>query len=218
MTKAIGYIRVSTDKQAEQGVSLDAQREKLEAYAKLYDIDLIDMVIEQGSAKCLQREGLQSALNRLGQDADALLVVKLDRLTRSVADLGRLVESYFQDHALLSVGEQIDTRSAAGRLVLNVLASVSQWEREVIGERTSAAMQHMRSQNKYTGGKVPYGYDLVDGSLVENKTEQSVINLVAQYKSKGLSFRRIARVLSESGYRSRTGKALSAMSISRIAA
>ena len=218
MTKAIGYIRVSTDKQAEQGVSLDAQREKLEAYAKLYDIDLIDMVIEQGSAKCLQREGLQSALNRLGQDADALLVVKLDRLTRSVADLGRLVESYFQDHALLSVGEQIDTRSAAGRLVLNVLASVSQWEREVIGERTSAAMQHMRSQNKYTGGKVPYGYDLVDGSLVENKTEQAVINLVAQYKSKGLSFRRIARVLSESGYRSRTGKALSAMSISRMAA
>src|SRR6267143_62139 len=69
--------------------------------------------------------------------AKALLVVKLDRLTRSVADLGRLVERYFAPGkaALLSVGEQIDTRSAAGRLVLNVLASVSQWEREANSQR-----------------------------------------------------------------------------------
>ena len=157
MTKVIGYIRVSTDKQAEHGFSLEAQAEKLKAYAMLYDIELVDLVVEQGSAKSVDREGLQSVLDRLGKDADGLLVVKLDRLTRSVADLGRLVETYFQDYALLSVGEQIDTRSAAGRLVLNVLASVSQWEREVIGERTSAAMQHMKSLNKYTGGKTPYG-------------------------------------------------------------
>ena len=164
MTKAIGYIRVSTEKQADHGVSIEAQTEKLKAYAMLYDIDLVDLVIEQGSAKCLQREGLQSALSRLeAGEAEALIVVKLDRLTRSVADLGKLVDTYFQNFALLSVGEQIDTRSAAGRLVLNVLASVSQWEREVIGERTSAAMQHMRNQNQYTGGKPPYGYDLVDG-------------------------------------------------------
>ena len=122
MTKVIGYIRVSTDKQAEHGFSLEAQAEKLKAYAMLYDIELVDLVVEQGSAKSVDREGLQSVLERLGKDADGLLVVKLDRLTRSVADLGRLVETYFQDYALLSVGEQIDTRSAAGRLVLNVLA------------------------------------------------------------------------------------------------
>lgn len=73
--------------------------------------------------------------------AEAILVVKLARLTRSVKDLGDLVERYFASGkwALLSVSEQIDTRSAAGRLVLNVLASVAQWEREATGERTSAA-------------------------------------------------------------------------------
>ena len=218
MTKAIGYIRVSTDKQAEQGVSMDAQREKLEAYAMLYDIELVDLIVEQGSAKCLQRDGLQEALGRLGNDADALLVVKLDRLTRSVADLGRLVETYFQDHALLSVGEQIDTRSAAGRLVLNVLASVSQWEREVIGERTSAAMQHMRSMNKYTGGKVPYGYKLVEGELVEDKAEQCVIMLVAKYKGLGLSYTKIARVLKDAGHLSRTGKQFDHKSIKQMVA
>jgi DNA invertase Pin-like site-specific DNA recombinase len=219
MTKAIGYIRVSTEKQADHGVSIEAQTEKLKAYAMLYDIDLVDLVIEQGSAKCLQREGLQSALSRLeAGEAEALIVVKLDRLTRSVADLGKLVDTYFQNFALLSVGEQIDTRSAAGRLVLNVLASVSQWEREVIGERTSAAMQHMRNQNQYTGGKPPYGYDLVDGELIENENEQQVIKLVAKYKSAGLSYRKIAAVIDEAGHKSRTGKQLSAMSVSRIAA
>jgi|TARA_R110000796_G_scaffold200316_1_gene316346 site-specific DNA recombinase len=219
MTKAIGYIRVSTEKQADHGVSIEAQTEKLKAYAMLYDIDLVDLVIEQGSAKCLQREGLQSALSRLeAGEAEALIVVKLDRLTRSVADLGKLVDTYFQNFALLSVGEQIDTRSAAGRLVLNVLASVSQWEREVIGERTSAAMQHMRNQNQYTGGKPPYGYDLVDGELIENENEQQVIKLVAKYKAAGLSYRKIAAVIDEAGHKSRTGKQLSAMSVSRMAA
>jgi site-specific DNA recombinase len=91
--------------------------------------------------------------------AEALLVVKLDRLTRSVVDLGTLVDRYFAPGkaALLSVGEQIDTRSAAGRLVLNVLASVSQWEREAIGERTATAMQHKASQGEYTAGKRPTG-------------------------------------------------------------
>ena len=80
MTKAIGYIRVSTEKQADHGVSIEAQTEKLKAYAMLYDIDLVDLVIEQGSAKCLQREGLQSALSRLeAGEAEALIVVKLDR-------------------------------------------------------------------------------------------------------------------------------------------
>ena len=219
MTKAIGYIRVSTEKQADHGVSIEAQTEKLKAYAMLYDIDLVDLVIEQGSAKCLQREGLQSALSRLeAGEAEALIVVKLDRLTRSVVDLGKLVDTYFQNFALLSVGEQIDTRSAAGRLVLNVLASVSQWEREVIGERTSAAMQHMRNQNQYTGGKPPYGYDLVDGELIENENEQQVIKLVAKYKAAGLSYRKIAAVIDEAGHKSRTGKQLSAMSVSRMAA
>jgi DNA invertase Pin-like site-specific DNA recombinase len=84
----------------------------------------------------------------------APLVVKLQRLTRSVRDLGHLVEKYFAPGkaALLSVSEQIDTRSAGGRPVLNVLASVGQWEREAIGERTATAMQHKAAQSEYTGG------------------------------------------------------------------
>jgi DNA invertase Pin-like site-specific DNA recombinase len=151
-------------------------------------------------------------------EAEALVVVKLDRLTRSVGDLGRLVETYFQKHALLSVGEQIDTRSAAGRLVLNGLASVSQWEREAIGERTSAAMQHMKSEGLYTGGKPPYGFDLANGELIENAGEQAVLELVRKYRAKGLSLRKIAKALADRGMRSRTNQTFGPSSLSRMAA
>src|SRR2546427_13295599 len=161
-TRTVVYCRVSTDKQADRGVSLDAQQAKAKAYAELYGLDIVDLVIDAAaSAKTLARPGLERALGLLkAGKAGALLVVKLDRVTRSVADLGKLVERYFAPGkaALLSVGEQIDTRSAGGRLVLNVL--VSQWEREAIGERTSAALQHKASRGEYTGGTVPYGYRL----------------------------------------------------------
>ena len=96
-TKTIAYLRVSTDKQADKGISLEAQQDKAKAYASLYDLDLVEVIIDAGeSAKTLERPGLQRALSMLktGQ-ADALLVVKLDRLTRSVVDLGKLIETYF---------------------------------------------------------------------------------------------------------------------------
>ena len=145
-TRAIAYIRVSTDKQQDKGHSLLAQQEKIMAYASLYDLDIIDYVIETASAKNLERDGLQGALAQIKSGkAEALIVVKLDRLTRSVSDLGYLVETYFSKAGLLSVSEQIDTRSASGRLVLNVLASVSQWDREAIGERTAVVKQSMKA-------------------------------------------------------------------------
>jgi len=155
-TKTIAYLRVSTDKQADRGVSLDAQRAKLKAYAELYELDLVEIIVDAGhSAKSVDRPGLQRALGMLKVgEAEALLVVKLDRLTRSVVDLGTLVERYFAPGkaALLSVGEQIDTRSAAGRLVLNVLASVSQWEREAIGDGRPRSCSTRRSRASTPAG------------------------------------------------------------------
>ena len=115
---------------ADRGVSLDAQRAKAEAYAALYDLELVAVEIDAGvSAKSLDRPALARALALLDAgEADALLVVKLDRLTRSVGDLGALVKRCNRGGwALLSVSEQVDTRTAAGRLVLNVLASVAEW-------------------------------------------------------------------------------------------
>ena len=141
--RVVGYVRVSTEEQASHGVSLAAQTAKIRAYAALYELELVDVVEDAGqSAKTLNRPGLQQALtmSRSGA-AQGLLVAKLYRMSRSVSDVATLIDSYFGDRAryqatLLPVADQVDTRTAAGRLVLNVLAAVSQWEREAIGERT----------------------------------------------------------------------------------
>jgi DNA invertase Pin-like site-specific DNA recombinase len=221
-TRTIAYLRVSTDKQADRGVSLDAQRAKVKAYAELYDLELAEVIVDAGeSAKSLDRPGLKRALGVLKTgDAEALLVVKLDRLTRSVVDLGTLVERYFAPGkaALLSVGEQNDTRSAAGRLVLNVLASVSQWEREAIGERTATAMQHKAKQGEYTGGQAPYGRRIApDGARLEPDSEEQAARAVArQPRAQGLSLRRVAAELERRGVRSRTGRGFAPVQVARM--
>lgn len=221
-TRAVAYIRVSTEKQADQGVSLKAQRAKLQAYASLYDLELVAVIEDAGaSAKTLDRPGLRQALGMLeAGEADALLVAKLDRLTRSVRDLDTLITRWFASErfALLSVGEQIDTRSAAGRLVLNILASVSQWEREAIGERTATALRHKAARGEFTGGRVPYGFRLAaDGvQLEEDPDEQAVIEAARAARARGLSLRAVASELACQGYRTRNGRSFAATQIKRM--
>lgn len=223
MRKAIGYIRVSTEQQADGGVSLDAQRARVEAMAVVGGYELIGIEVDAGiSASTLERPGLQSALSALeGGAADTLLIVKLDRLTRSVRDLDTLLTTYFAERfCLVSAGESIDTSTAAGRMVLNILMSVSQWEREAIGERTAAAMQHKRARGEYTGGNVRYGFKVdSDGvSLVECEIEQAVIATIRELRAGGLSLRKISAELARRGITARTGRPFGANAISNIAA
>lgn len=207
--KAVGYVRVSTDQQASDGVSLAAQREKIEQYCALYDLELVAVVEDAGaSAKTLERDGLSEvlALMESGQ-AQALVIAKLDRLTRSVADLATLLEKYFAGRFdLVSVGEQVNTGTAAGRLVLNVLMSVSQWEREAISERTKTALQHKKARGQRVGS-VPYGYRLdADGAMLnEDAEEQEIIRAVEKFHAAGLSLGKIAAQLDTHGYTSRGG-------------
>ena len=221
-TKAVGYIRVSTEKQADCGISLEAQQTKLEAYAQLYDLELVEVIIDAGvSAKTLERPGLQRALRILRKNqATALLVVKLDRLTRSVKDLGTLVEEYFSSDriTLLSVADAIDTRTAAGRLVLNVLGSVAQWERETIGERTAEALAHKREQGQRTSLHAPYGFRIAaDGkTLLEDEAEKAMLEAIREARQRRLSQRAIVAELSRQGFTTRKGTVLSLMQVQRI--
>jgi site-specific DNA recombinase len=210
--KAIGYIRVSTEEQATSGLSLRAQRAKVEGYAKLYDLELVDVIADPGeSGKSLNRPGLQRALAMLRKGAaDGIVIAKLDRLTRSVGDWQTLIDGYFGDKPgkqLFSVADSIDTRTAAGRLVLNVLLSVAQWEREAIGERTRDALQH-KIRNGERCGKVRFGYNLAaDGiRLIPNKTEQKAIGLMRCLRAAGESLRDIARELNKRGIDTKEGR------------
>jgi site-specific DNA recombinase len=152
--RTVGYVRVSTDKQAERGISLEAQAEKIRAMALVQGAELSEIIVESGeSAKSLNRPGMAKLLAMVEEGkVKAVIVAKLDRLTRIVKDLCELLERFERRGvALVSVAESLDTGSAAGRLVLNIMAAVSQWEREAIGERTRDAMRHKRSQGERVG-------------------------------------------------------------------
>jgi DNA invertase Pin-like site-specific DNA recombinase len=195
MARAIGYIRVSTGKQADSGLGLDAQRAGIAAYAAANGVELVDVVVEAVSAKNLLRAGLGSALSRLDAgEADALLVYKLDRLTRGgVVDLSTLIEKHFTgSKSLLSVCEHIDARTAMGRLVLNVLASVGQWEREAIGERTRDALAALKA----TGRKLGH-------AAAEH--DQATVDYASALRADGHSFQAIADQLAAAGHKPAAG-------------
>lgn len=206
--RIVGYIRVSTSEQAAEGVSLDAQRAKLQQYAATYDghIELIDIETDSLTGKTLDRPGLQRILRMFSEgDADGILVVKLDRLTRRVRDLGYLIDKFFVDgkHTLISVYEHIDATTAAGRLMLHILASVAQWERETIAERTKAALAFLKEQGVHVGS-AGLGWEHSDDVdeygrhvLVENKHEQATIDLIVQLDGEGKSLREIVEALND---------------------
>jgi DNA invertase Pin-like site-specific DNA recombinase len=225
MTKVVCYTRVSTDQQADGGVSLDAQRAKLTAYGAALDLEIVAIVEDAGiSAKTLRRPGLQRALAMLeAGEADALLVVKLDRLTRSVRDLGELIERYFASRfSLLSVGDAIDTRSAAGRLVLNLLTSVTQWEREACGERTRDALVQVRREGVRLGGAAlgwQRGDERDDGGRRVVRAvadEAATVVRILTLHGEGRSLRAIAAALATEGHRTKRGGRWGAETVRKV--
>jgi DNA invertase Pin-like site-specific DNA recombinase len=220
--KVLGYVRVSTDEQATSGVSLEAQRAKLEAYASLYDLELVEVIPDAGvSAKSFDRPGLQRALGMLRRGkAQGLLVAKLDRLTRSMRDLGTLVEEELVKGkwTLLSVADQLDTRTASGRLVLNILGSVATWERDVVAERTKEALSYKRSRGERTSLHAPYGYRVVTGGKVleADEVEQAMLAAIREARARGLSGRAIVAELAAKGCTTRKGTALRLTQVQRI--
>lgn len=202
--RTVGYVRVSTDEQAENGVSLEAQEARLRAYAEALARPLAEVVVDAGqSAGTLARPGLARILAGIRDGSiGAVVVVKLDRLTRSVRDLGALLDlATKHDVALLSVGESLDTSSAAGRMVVHMLGVVAQWEREVIGERTRSSLTHLR-KNARAYGKTPFGYRRDGDALVPDAREQRALDHVRAMHAggSGASLRQIGAWLRAEGF------------------
>ena len=215
--RAVGYVRVSTDQQAQEGVSLDAQQTRIRAHCVSQEIELVDIIIDEGySAKSLERPGITRALAMLeARRVDAIVVVKLDRLTRSVKDLGYLCDTYFregQPSALLSVSDSIDTRSAGGKLLLNVLMSVAQWERDAISERTREALHELKRRGIRLGS-AGYGWQWTKEpdatgrkQLIPHPEEQTAVRRICDLYRQGLGICKIAKRLDGEGIPARGGK------------
>lgn len=151
----IGYVRVSTSEQAESGVGLDAQRAAIQAEADRRGWQLVAIEEDAGaSGKSTNgRPGLAAALAALDRhDADALIVAKLDRLSRSLIDAAGILErARKRGWAVVALDLGVDTTTPAGELVANVMASVAQWERRAIGQRTKDALAMKRAQGVQLG-------------------------------------------------------------------
>ena len=200
--KAIGYARVSTDGQAVDGVSLDAQKARIAAWAQANDVELVNVYTDAGlsGGRADNRPALRDALADACRRKCAIVVYSLSRLSRSIADTLAISERLGKAGAdLVSLTEKIDTTSAAGRMIFNMLSVLSQFEREQIGERTAAAMQHMRRQGKRISRHAPYGFNLAGENLVRNDAEQAILSRMKEMKATGQSLRQIAAALNAQG-------------------
>jgi len=213
--KAIGYTRCSTNEQADSGLGLDAQSERIKAYCVMRGIDLADIITDagvSGGKPLATRDGGQRLLTDLkDKRADAVVMLKLDRMFRNAGDCLTTVERWEKTGVALHVvdmgGNAIDTTSAAGRFMLVVLAGAAEMERNLTRERTRSAMAVKRANGQRIGS-VPYGYDLdPDGArLVPNEAEQAVIADIQTKRKKGWTLDQIADKLTERAVPTKTGK------------
>jgi len=201
----LGYARVSTEEQSKDGSSLVNQEEKIRLYCQVQELDLVRIERDAGvSAKTLDRDGVRAVLDDLRKRrVDGLVITKLDRLTRSLGDWSNLIDELFSKHAgrrLLSVNDSIDTGTASGLLVLDVLMSVAQWERRIIAERTSDALQGKIGRGERCG-RIRFGHTLAaDGkTLVDHPGEQKALACMREWKSQGKTYRDMVAFLEELG-------------------
>lgn len=218
--KAIAYTRVSTQEQADSGLSLDAQARRIAAYCDAQEWDLVEIIRDEGfSAATLKRPGMDRALEAVRKrQADVIVVLKLDRLTRSVKDLGTLLEAFDRGGvAFTSVSDNFDTTTANGRLVLHILGSVAEWERSIISERTSGAMAEAKAQGRRVGA-VPFGFTLgEDGETLEPDTDRlATVAEIGDLRRGGATLRAIAAHLNNIGVATAQGAAWTATQVSRI--
>ena len=208
---AIGYVRVSTGLQE---MSPAVQAERIRGLAALQGCKLVKIITDKESAKegsIHERAGILEAQWLIEHgEANRIIVAKLDRLTRSVVDLGELLTWMDRKNAtLVSVNETwMDTGSAAGRMIVNIMTSVAQWEREAISERTSAVLQYKKANNlpynhvafgMRLAGRAQPGKVMVGRRLVPELKEQKILTRMRWMRGRGMTFAKIAATLNSEG-------------------
>lgn len=194
--RAIGYVRVSTDKQDN---SADAQDRKIRATATLRDFDLVEILTDLDEfSGDLNRPGAQRVMELVRANLiDAVIITKLDRLTRSTRDAIELIELFAKHHvAFVSISEELNTESPIGRFVVRLIASIGELEREMIGARTSEGLQNIKAQG-FPAGPAPFGWTSQPRTeeekrlkfrkpLIENPEEMKILARVKELHDMGL--------------------------------
>lgn len=206
---AYGYVRVSTSAQAEEGVSLEAQQEKIRQYCLLHGLRLEGLYTDAGISgrRAANRPSLQAAMKAATEAKAALVVYSLSRFARSTRDALDLAERLSEAGArLVSISENVDTQSAMGEFFFTLMAALARLESSQVSERTRMALGHLRSQGKRISGRPPIGYRFVgDGMEVDPAQMRAIAEIQAMAKA-GYSLRSTVAALAAKGTTNHAGK------------
>lgn len=205
--KAIGYVRVSTEKQVETGVSLEAQINKIKGWASLNDYELIHIYKDEGisGSSLSKRDGITEALSTVKKGM-AFICYSLSRISRDTVDtikISREIEKRGAD--LVSLSEKIDTTGASGKMIFNLFAVLNQFERDQISERTKVVMEYKKFKNQ-AYSPIPYGYTRKEDMLVINEIEAENIRKMRKMYSDGKGYAAIAKILNSQNIPTKKGK------------
>ena len=219
-----GYIRVSAEEQAKEGISLEAQEDKIKKHADFHNLELVGVISDEGkSGKDLNREGVQKVITLCkNRSVDHLVVYKMDRLTRRTLDLLTLVEEVFKPNGVQfhSISEKVDTSTAQGKFFLTITGAMAQMERDLISERTREALQYKISKGELVGSP-PLGFEAIKNKLKKNDDELEIVEVIFKLNNNHwgknrLSLREIAKKLNSSGFRTKKNKDFSHKTVSYI--
>lgn len=204
--RVIGYARVSTEEQGVSGLGLQAQRSAIIAECERRGWELVKIAEDVGSGKNLKRPGVQAALDALTVgDANALVVAKLDRLSRSMLDFARIMSTaQKQSWALVALDVNIDTSSPSGEAMAHMLATFAQFERRLISERTKQALAAKRASGVRLGGAP--------------EIDPAIEARIRQERADGFPFRTIAERLNADGTPTARGGRWHVSTIQRVLA
>ncbi len=217
--KAKIYIRVSTEDQAREGFSLEGQRKQLENFVREKGYEFLGVYEDAGfSGKDTDRPALQQLLLDAKEGKFEILVtLSPDRLSRNIIDqaaIREILEKYHVQLKFLTL--PVDTTTPEGDLITNIISSVSQYERKLIGRRVKLGMTQKAQEGGFNGMSAPYGYDIIDGELKINRAEAEVIKRIFKMHRIGMFLESITNQLNEFDVPTKKGGAWSKKQVWRI--
>ena len=218
MPRVALYTRVSTEDQAKEGYSLSAQMERLEAYCDAQGWDIVERYVDDGhSGRSIRRPAYRRMMEER-EKWDIVLVMKMDRIHRNSKNFMGMMEDLERwGKKFSSMSESLDTSNAVGRFVVDIIQRIAQLESEQIGERTYMGMrQKAESGQGPLGFRVPFGYRLQDGKLLQEESEAATVRFIYDRYLSGRSMGMIAWELNGMDVTTGTGGQWTVWSISRI--
>ncbi|MBN2602967.1 MAG: recombinase family protein [Candidatus Thermoplasmatota archaeon] len=216
--RAAIYTRVSTEDQAKEGFSLDAQLDRLRAYCKSREWIIAEEYVDDGySGRNTKRPAYTKMMEEM-DNWDMLLVIKMDRIHRNSKNFMLMMETLNKHQkGFTSMTESLDTSTAMGRFVMDIIQRIAQLESEQIGERVYVGMeQKAKTNGGILGFNIPYGYDYIDGELKINEQEKINVEKIFGLYIDGLSMRKIAELLNSKKIPTKRNKTWGPETISKI--